>query len=74
MPDRDMRILRGVGSDVLPCRCLVGFYETYDGRSIAILDARDDACPREDHRQGLELSREEIASTRAPAAFDRERR
>ena len=51
-----MRILRGVGSQVLPCGCLVGLYETYDGRSVAILDAQDEECPRQEHRQGFELN------------------
>lgn len=39
-----MRILRGVGSTLLPCGCLVGLYETYDGRTVGLLDARNPAC------------------------------
>ena len=45
-----MAILRGVGSTTLPCGCLVGFYETYDGRTIALVDARGSLCRDHAHR------------------------
>ena len=46
----NMRILRGVGSRVLACGCLIGLYETYDGRTIALVDARNPVCENPDHR------------------------
>ena len=48
-----MRILRGLGGRILECGCLVGFYETYSGRTVAILDARDSNCSDATHRVGL---------------------
>lgn len=45
-----MRVLRGVGSETLPCGCLVGTYETYEGRIVTIVDARAPTCRRPDHR------------------------
>ena len=39
-----MRILRGVGSRMLPCWCLVGIYEAYDTNTVALIDARGLAC------------------------------
>ena len=39
-----MRILRGVGSRTLPCGCLVGIYETYDAKTVALIDARGSKC------------------------------
>jgi hypothetical protein len=29
---------------MLPCGCLVGVYETYDGRVVASIDARGPSC------------------------------
>jgi hypothetical protein len=45
-----MRILRGVGSRILPCGCLVGLYETYDGRVIAVIDGCSPGCSDRSHR------------------------
>jgi hypothetical protein len=45
-----MRILRGVGSRTLPCGCLIGFYETYDNKTIAVVDARGASCTNTAHR------------------------
>lgn len=50
-----MRILRGLGGRVLVCGCLVGFYETYSGRTVAILDARDPTCTDTSHLVGISL-------------------
>lgn len=50
-----MRILRGLGGRNLACGCLVGFYETYSGRTVAILDARGANCPDVTHRIGVSL-------------------
>jgi hypothetical protein len=48
-----MRLLRGLGSQLLPCGCLAGVYETYDGITVSILDARSDECTVEGHHVGL---------------------
>jgi len=45
-----MRILRGVGSRMLPCGCLVGLYEAYNTKTVALIDARGSACPDAGHR------------------------
>jgi hypothetical protein len=45
-----MRILRGLGSRALPCGCLVGVYETYAGRTVAIIDAKGSECQDRQHR------------------------
>ena len=29
---------------MLPCGCLVGFYETYASETVAIVDAKDASC------------------------------
>jgi hypothetical protein len=41
-----MRILRGLGSRSLPCGCLVGIYETYDNKTIEVVDARGQGALR----------------------------
>ena len=46
------RILRGLTSHRLACGCTQGVYETYDGRVVAILDARGEGCPIAEHRAG----------------------
>jgi hypothetical protein len=48
-----MRLLRGLGSQLLPCGCLAGVYETYHGATVSIIDARTDQCAEEAHRVGL---------------------
>lgn len=47
-----MRILRGLSSRFLPCGCLTGIYETYDGEIVAILDARAASCAEPAHAKG----------------------
>jgi hypothetical protein len=49
------RILRGVGSRILPCGCLVGFYETYNTQTVAILDVRAPACSEATHQTGKSI-------------------
>ena len=62
------RILRGLTSERLACGCMRGVYETYDGRTVAVIDVRGDGCRVPRHERGR---REELA----PAAVtDRERR
>jgi hypothetical protein len=45
-----MRILRGIGSRLLPCGCSVGLYETYGGRSVALVDNHHPLCPDATHQ------------------------
>ena len=47
-----MRILRGLSSKWLPCECLVGIYETYDGSVVTIVDAKGTGCAETSHRTG----------------------
>lgn len=47
-----MRIMRGLASRLLPCGCLTGVYETYDGEIVGILDARNPACADPAHARG----------------------
>jgi hypothetical protein len=47
-----MRILRVVGSGLLPCGCFVGLYETYDGPTVQIIEERGVACLRRGHEPG----------------------
>ena len=47
-----MRIMRGLSSRVLPCGCMAGVYETYDGETVVILDVRGPACVTADHQAG----------------------
>jgi len=47
-----MRILRGLSSKILPCGCVAGVYETYDGQIVGILDARAPGCSDSGHRDG----------------------
>jgi hypothetical protein len=44
-----MRILRGISSRRLACGCLVGIYETYDAKIVAVVDSRGEACDRQEH-------------------------
>jgi hypothetical protein len=43
-------ILRGLGSRVLSCGCVIGIYETYGGTTVAMIDAVDPACAEPTHR------------------------
>lgn len=47
-----MRILRGLNSHQLPCGCLLGVYETYDGLVVRLFDAISDTCANPGHRPG----------------------
>ena len=46
----------------LPCGCLVGFYETYNGPVIAIIDARGAGCEQLAHRVDSEIPREMVGA------------
>ncbi|MEO8523001.1 MAG: hypothetical protein ABI603_16675 [Acidobacteriota bacterium] len=49
------RILRGLSSRVLPCGCLLGLYETYDGEVIELIDAPALSCSAVGHAAGNAL-------------------
>lgn len=51
-----MRILRLLSSRPLPCGCLAGIYETYDGPIARVVDARDPRCHDPGHRLGATLN------------------
>lgn len=61
-----MRILRGLTSRLLPCGCIAGVYETYDGDIVTLLDDRQSSCTNPNHTNGnpvpelANLSRSEI--------------
>jgi hypothetical protein len=48
----EMRILRGLSSRFLPCGCVAGIYETYDGDVVAIIDAHTETCADVAHAAG----------------------
>ncbi|HMC76635.1 MAG TPA: hypothetical protein VKH34_05870 [Vicinamibacterales bacterium] len=50
-----MRILRGLSSRLLPCGCVAGVYETYDGPVVTLLDERNAACADPAHVEGDEI-------------------
>jgi hypothetical protein len=47
-----MRLLRGLGSRLLPCGCLTGIYETYADTTVTIIDARGEHCHNVEHTVG----------------------
>jgi len=47
-----MRILKGLSSKLLPCGCVAGVYETYDGEVVTLLDERSRECPDRTHENG----------------------
>jgi len=62
-----MRILRGLTSRLLPCGCIAGVYETYDGEIVTLLDDRQVNCTNPHHTDGnpvpelANLQRSEVA-------------
>jgi hypothetical protein len=63
-----MRILRGLSSKFLPCGCLAGVYETYDGEVVSIIDAKGNACANPRHRTGKIIPAEQSVAPRTPAS------
>jgi len=47
-----MRILKGLSSRLLPCGCVAGVYETYDGQVVTLLDERSHECTDRNHQDG----------------------
>jgi hypothetical protein len=50
-----MRILRGLRSAVLPCGCLAGVYETYDGQVVTLIDTANASCADTAHKNGNQV-------------------
>ena len=50
-----MRILRGLKSRLLPCGCIAGVYETYDGTVVTLLDQRQATCQEPTHAEGSQI-------------------
>ena len=50
-----MRILRGLTSRLLPCGCIAGVYETYDGTVVTLLDERQSTCHDPAHADGNQI-------------------
>lgn len=61
------RILRGLGSRRLPCECVVGIYETYDGGTVALVDARGPDCRDARHRTNATIALDATAAAEARA-------
>ncbi len=51
-----MRILRVVGSESLPCGCFVGYYETYAGKTVQVIEEQGTYCRESTHRPGSRLT------------------
>ena len=70
-----MRILRGLASRFLPCGCLAGVYETYDGEIVGIVDARNASCADPAHALGNVVPVQppvQVAAGSPPAAVSNE--
>jgi hypothetical protein len=55
-----MRLLRGLGSRLLPCGCLAGIYETYADTTVTIIDARGEHCDNVGHTVGEHMPVESV--------------
>jgi hypothetical protein len=56
------RILRGLGSRLMPCGCLVGLYETYAAQTVAVIDAKGSDCSNQAHHVDAAVDLEGAAS------------
>lgn len=63
-----MRLLRGLGSRLLPCGCLTGIYETYADTTVTIIDARGEHCDNVGHTDGVEVPTENVLQMPAQGA------
>jgi len=59
-----MRILRGLTSRLLPCGCVAGVYETYDGVVVTLLDEPQATCLDPRHTEGNQIA--DLAGFGAP--------
>jgi len=62
-----MRILRGLTSRLLPCGCVAGVYETYDGLVVTLLDEPQATCPDPNHTKGNQIP--DLADAARPAGI-----
>jgi hypothetical protein len=69
-----MRILRGLTSRVLPCGCVAGIYETYDGDVVTLLDERESTCQTDTHDIGNQIADLDNVSAASRVAFHAGRR
>jgi hypothetical protein len=72
-----MRILRGLTSRLLPCGCLAGVYETYDGLVTTLLDEREPTCQDPNHAEGNEIPEllgQAARDSKVPLHPDRQRK
>jgi hypothetical protein len=69
-----MRILRGLTSRLLPCGCVAGIYETYDGEVVALLDERQATCRDRSHRNGSQIPELAVHSSTSDARHGNRRR
>jgi hypothetical protein len=63
-----MRLLRGLGSRLLPCGCLAGIYETYADTTVTIIDARGEHCENSEHTVGGTMPIEDVFQLQTQAA------
>jgi hypothetical protein len=68
-----MRLLRGLGSRLLPCGCLAGIYETYADTTVTIIDARGEHCDHVEHTVGGVMPIEDVFPVQAQAPHSRTR-
>ena len=61
-----MRIQRGLSSRFLPCGCLAGIYETYEGEVVAVVDARSTTCADPAHAIGRAIA---VPDVQTPVAL-----
>jgi hypothetical protein len=61
-----MRLLRGLGSRLLPCGCLAGIYETYADTTVTIIDARGEHCDHTEHTVGGVMPIEDVFQLHTP--------
>jgi hypothetical protein len=61
-----MRLLRGLGSRLLPCGCLAGIYETYADTTVTIIDARGEHCDHMEHIVGETMPIEDVFQGQMP--------
>jgi hypothetical protein len=66
-----MRILRGLTSRILPCGCVAGVYETYDGTVVTLVDERESTCQTNTHEIGKPIPDLDDGSARVKSSASR---
>ena len=67
-----MRILKGLSSRLLPCGCVAGVYETYEGEIVTIIDAPGSSCADTAHAVGKVIPSPRPAENHAARASTRD--